>query len=307
MQTRGAPSAELRAFHATARMGSMSAAARYLKLSQPTVSAHVASLERRYEVELFLRRGRTLELTEFGRSLLDVVSRQVEAEGEALTLLNAARGEVEGQLRVAAVGPYNLVCILKVFRARFPGIRLAADFGDSRDVVERVLAYKADVGILVHAVGNARLHEVPFRRQPLQLLVPRGHRLAERSSASLQDVEGEQFIAREPGSTTWRVFRDALLREGVRIRVAMELGSREAIRAAVAEGLGLGVVSTPAFVPAPGIAGVALRGVDLHTHAHVICLRDRAKSRLVHRFFEAVEVARGALPLEITPVGSRCP
>ena len=304
MQTRGAPSAELRAFHATARMGSMSAAARFLKLTQPTVSAHVASLERRYEVELFLRRGRTLELTEFGRSLLEVVSRQVEAEGEALTLLNAARGEGDGQLRVAAVGPYNLVRILKVFRARYPAIRLASDFGDSRDVVERVLDYKADVGLLVHAVGNARLHEVPFRKQPLQLLVPRGHRLSGREHVQLRDLEGEEFVAREPGSTTWRVFREALLREGVRIRVAMELGSREAIRSAVAEGIGLGVVSTPAFVPAPGMVGVALHGVDLHTHAHVICLKDRVRSRLILRFLEAAEAARRALPSTLAATAS---
>jgi DNA-binding transcriptional ArsR family regulator len=89
-------SAELRAFDATARSGSMSAAAKLLGLRQPTVSAHIASLERNYGVELFHRRGSRIELTGFGAMLREVTHRIFRGEEQAAALLLGARSSYEG-------------------------------------------------------------------------------------------------------------------------------------------------------------------------------------------------------------------
>ena len=86
---------ELKAFDATARAGSMSAAARLLGLRQPTISAHIAHLESAWGVELFFRRGRRVELTEFGRTLRDATNRIFRAEEDALALLASARGQIK--------------------------------------------------------------------------------------------------------------------------------------------------------------------------------------------------------------------
>ena len=87
-------SAELRAFEATARTGSMSGAARLLGLSQPTISAHIASLEQRFGVELFHRRGRGVVLTEFGALLHEATHRIRRAEEEAELLLLVCSGQI---------------------------------------------------------------------------------------------------------------------------------------------------------------------------------------------------------------------
>jgi aminoethylphosphonate catabolism LysR family transcriptional regulator len=284
-----APTAELRAFHATARMGGMSAAARHLRLTQPTISAHIAGIERRYQVDLFVRRGRRIELTEVGRALLDIVNRLFEAEHEAHSLLLEAKGQLHGQLRICAVGPFNVTPMLRLFHERYPRIRLTVDHGDSRQIVERILEYQADVGVLVHAVCDERIRAIPYRRQSLVVFAHRGHRLAQRGSVRLSDLEGEEFVMRETGSTTRHVFEEGLSAAGVSVRVAMVIGSRESIREAVAEGIGLGVVSRPAYVPDARLVPLEIEGADLATHSHVICLKERQRSRLVAQFLDIAQ------------------
>lgn len=286
---------ELKAFDATARCGSMSAAARALGLRQPTVSAHVALLESHFGVELFHRRGRRVELTDFGITLRDVTHRIFRGEEDAAALLVSARNQYSGRLSLCAVGPYNVVPMIRRFRERWPRVSVVVSVGDSREIVERVLDYRGDLGVLVHAVHDPRIHCVPFRRQRLMVFAPRGHPLAARGEVRLADLEGESFVVREVGSSTRRVFEDGLRAAQVTTRVAVEMGSREAVREAVAQGLGLGVVADTAYVPDPRLLPLPLAGPGLFTHSHVICLAERRPVPLVAGFLAVVEALRSEL------------
>jgi aminoethylphosphonate catabolism LysR family transcriptional regulator len=284
--------AELRAFHAAAQLGGMSVAARRLGLTQPTVSAHIGRLEKLYGLELFYRRGRSVELTDFGRSLLATTNRLFDAEAEALTMLLQGQSAYRGKLRICAVGPYNVMPMIREFRARHAGVQIAMSMGDSRQIVERILDYQGDVGLLVHAVEDPRILCLPHRRQPLVVFCAREHPLAALPSLGLADLEGQLFVLRETGSTTRLVLEQALRRCGVSIRCDVEMGSREAVHEAVAQGLGLGVVSETAYRDDPRTVKLPLRSEELVTHAHVICLKEREKSVLVSRFLDvACELA----------------
>lgn len=292
---------QLKAFDATARLGSMSAAARALGLTQPTVSAHIARLEAYHGLELFFRRGQRVELTDFGRLLHETTKRVFRAEEDAWALLASARNRYRGRLAICAVGPYNVTPMLKRFRERWPQVDLVVRLGDSRQIVERILDYQDDLGVLVHPVDDARMHCVPFRRQRLVVFASRDHPLAARSGLRLRDLEDHEFVVREPGSTTRRVFEQHLARAAVRIRVAIEIGSREAVREAVAQGLGLGVVAAPAYVPDARLVRLDIADLDAWTHVHVICLSDRHTVPLIAGFLSVVgglaaELERGAGP-----------
>ena len=283
---------ELKAFDATARCGSMSAAARALGLQQPTVSAHIARLESHYGVELFHRRGHQVLPTEFGATLRDVTHRIFRAEEDALALLASARSLYHGRLTLCAVGPYNVTPMLKRFRERWPRVSLAVSVGDSRQIVEQVLDFRGDLGVLVHGVDDPRIHSVPYRRQRLMVFAPRDHALASRQSVRLADLAQQEFVVREEGSTTRRVFEQGLQQAGVRIRVALEFGSREAVREAVAQGLGLGVVADSAYLPDPRLVPLPIEGHGLFTHPHVICLAERRQVPLVAAFLDVVDELR---------------
>lgn len=280
--------AQLKAFDATARLGSMSAAARALGLTQPTVSAHIARLESHHGLELFFRRGQRVELTDFGRVLHDTTRRIFRAEEEAWALLASARNRYQGRLTLCAVGPYNVTPMLTRFRARWPMVDLVVTLGDSRQIVERILDYKGDVGVLVHAVDDPRIHCLPFRRQRLVAFARRDHPLAGREGLRLCELAGHEFVLREAGSTTRRVFEQRMSRAGMPIRCAVEIGSREALREAVAAGLGLGVVAEPAYVSDARLVRLDVVDLDAWTHVHVICLSDRRTVPLIDGFLSIV-------------------
>ena len=294
-------SAELRAFDATARTGSMSAAARLLGIRQPTVSAHIASLEQNFGVELFHRRGRGIELTGFGALLHEVTHRIYRGEEQATALLIGARNRYQGVLKIGAVGPYNVTPMITRFRASHPNVRVAVSMGDSRQVVARVLDLQDDLGVVLHAVADERVHCLPFRRQPLLVFAPAGHLLARRANLTLADLEGMEFVMREDGSRTRQIFEAGLAAAGVSIRCSVEMGSREAVREAVAQGLGLGVVARTAFAPDPRLLALDIAGMDMHTHVHVICLRERCDAALISGF---LQVVREIVPADAARSGS---
>lgn len=284
---------ELRAFHAAARSGGMSAGARHLGVTQPTISAHVAKLEKRYGIELFHRRGRRVELTDFGRSLLVTTHRLFDAEAEALSLLAQGGSAYRGTLRICAVGPYNAMPMVREFRRAHAGVHVVMQMGDSREIVETVLDYRGDVGVLVHAVEDARIHCMPYRKQPLVIFCHRDDPLATRPALNLADLNGRAFVLREKGSTTRRVLEQVLARHGVSIRCDVEIGSREAVHEAVAQGLGLGVVSATAYRPDERTVRLPIHCDDLCTHVHVVCLAERRHSLLIAHFLQVAEQMRG--------------
>lgn len=281
-------SAELRAFDATARAGSMSAAALQLGLRQPTVSAHIASLEKNFGVELFHRRGTRIELTGFGALLHEVTHRIYRGEEQALALLLGARSSYEGVLKVGAVGPYNVTPMVARFRGLHPNVRVAVAIGDSRSVAARVLDQQDDLGVLLHAVDDPRVWCLPYRRQPLVVFAPASHPLTRRTPLTLHDLQGLEFVLREVGSRTRQIFEAGLAAAGVSIRNSVEMGSREAVREAVAQGLGLGVVAQTAFVADSRLVVLDIADMAMHTHVHVICRRERRDAALIGGFLRVV-------------------
>lgn len=294
-------SAELRAFDATARTGSMSAAARALGLRQPTISAHVASLESRFGVELFHRLGRAVVLTEFGTLLHEATHRIHRAEEQALQLLLSARSRYRGHLRIAAIGPYNVTPMIRHYRTRHPGVRVTVSMGDSRAITARILDHADDVGVLLHAVDDDRVHSMAHGRQPLVVLAARSHPLASRAGLTPADLQGQEFVLREDGSRTRAVFEAGLAQVGVRVRCSVEMGSREGVREAVAQGLGLGVVAANACTPDDRLVALPIVDLDLFTHVHVICLRERLQASLIARFLESARQVRDGGGTALSP------
>ncbi|OJU32532.1 MAG: hypothetical protein BGN99_21275 [Alphaproteobacteria bacterium 65-37] len=275
---------QLRSFHAVAQRLSFTVAARELGVSQPTITTQVKSLEQEFGVELFVRRGRRIELTETGGGLLDITRRLFADEKEASDYLNETRGLKTGHLRVGAVGPYHVTDMLAAFNARYPGIYVSVTVGNSRESLRDLLDYRTDVAVLAHVDPDARLVAIPYRRHRVVVMCPADHDFADRRSIRARDMEGQRLIVREAGSTTRRAFDQAMREKDVRPRIVMEIGSRESIREAVAKGIGLGVVSEKEFIPDPRIRALQVSDSEIYTYAHVVHLRERQNARLVRAF-----------------------
>jgi aminoethylphosphonate catabolism LysR family transcriptional regulator len=283
--------AQLRAFHAVASAGSFTRAAQALHVTQPTLSAQVKELEASYGVRLFDRRGRRIEPTELGRSLLDVTRRLFSLETEAEQLLAATRGLKRGHLRVGADAPYHVMPALAAFGQKYPGVRLSLAIGNSEELLHDLFEHRSDVAVLADIVGDPRLLALPLRRDPLIAFVDRGHPWARRRRVRAAELAGQRLVLREPGSTTRRSFETAMARAGLALADMLEIGSREAVREAVAAGLGVGVVSEAEFGRDDRLRALAIDDLDLDTTEYAVCLAERRELRLVRAFLEVIRKA----------------
>lgn len=281
--------AQLRAFHAVAAEGGFTRAAAALHVTQPTLSGQVAALEAAYGVKLFERRGRSVEPTELGRRLFEVTRRLFGQEAEAEALLAGARGLASGELRVGADAPYQVVPLVATFHRRHPGIRLAMTFGNSARVLQDLMARRCDVAVLAELPADERLHSLAIRRDRLIALVARDHPWSARRSLRLAELAGHRLILREPGSITRKTFEAGIARAGIAPAETLEIGSREAVREAVAAGLGIGVIFESEFGNDARLHRLAFREPALEATEYAACLAERRSSRVVRAFFELLQ------------------
>lgn len=281
--------AALKAFDATARAGSITIAARQLGLRQPTVSAHILRLEADYGVELFFRKGRRLLLTEFGSALLEHTRRVFSAEEDALSMLTAAKTHYSGTLNLHAIGPYNITPIIKAYRSHYPGVQITVTVGDSQSITQRILDYQGDIGLVLNEITDPQIVCQPYREQELVVFASTSHPLASAQEISLADLMNQDFVMREEGSGTRKAFEESLKSKGIRIKTSVEMRSREAVREAVAQGLGLGVVADRAYLPGPGLVKLKVKGFSAKTRTRLICRTERKSSPLIAQFLRVAQ------------------
>ena len=267
----------LRAFVETVRRGSFSLAAEALHLSQPAVSRRVGRLEAEIG-QLLLERSRPVATpTRAGLALLPFAERTL-AEWDRLRPALPAASEVSGLLHVAASSAAAEAVVpplLAGFRRRHPGVRTDLHVMNSESVEECVRRRHCDVGFIGRAPRSPLLQECAVAEDEVVLAVPRGHRFAGRAEVPIAELEGEDFVVREPGSATWEAVLGALAAQGAVLpahRVAAEVADGQAHLAAIAAGQGIGFVSR--LLAKGGRGGetglVRLQGVRIARSIHLL-------------------------------------
>lgn len=277
---------QLRAFHQVALSGGFSKAAQALHLTQPAISDQVRRLEEEYDVALFSRRHRQIVLTPAGHRLLAVTHRLFGAEGEALELLQEERSLRTGALRIVADSVQHVLDVLTAFRARHPGIQVSVARGNTGSIVEMLTGYEADIGVLGE-LGDERPFEVlPLNTSPIIAFAARSHPAAAQASLSLAELGEWPLIMREAGSRTRQMLEQRAAERGIALRYAVEAEGREAVRAIVAAGGGIGFVSAAEFgEDDPRLVRIPLDGPPLLMREALICLHERRNSKAIQAFF----------------------
>ncbi len=234
-------------FHKVAEKEHFTRAAEALFISQPAVSKQIHELERTIGQPLFSQVGRKVHLTEAGRTLFEYTQRIFALADEAESTLNDMHDLKRGRLAVGAsttIGTYLLPELLGEYRKQYPHIELFLDIANASEVQERLLLNRIEVGLIEGAVMQNELFKREWRQDELVLITTPASPFASKKRLTLKSVYTEPFILREPGSGTRTVLTEALDARGLRpLTPFMELGSTEAIKQAVAAGLGIAFVS----------------------------------------------------------------
>ncbi|MCW9047569.1 MAG: LysR family transcriptional regulator [Gammaproteobacteria bacterium] len=247
---------QFQVFEAIYRLGSFTRAAEELFLTQPTVSMQIKKLAEAIGLPLFEHVGRNVEPTEAGRQVYAACRGMFETLSNLEMKISDMKGLKRGRLRMGVIttAKYLAPEMLGEFSHIYPGIDLSLKVTNRDSILRRIRANEDDLYIMGQAPeGDIEVEAFPFAPNPLVVMAPRDHPLVSRKNISLQEIAREPFIIREPGSG----IRDAMFKAfdaaGVRPEVRMEIGNNEAIKHAVAGGLGLSVLS---------LHTLSLEGVD---------------------------------------------
>ncbi|MEJ5020867.1 LysR substrate-binding domain-containing protein [Ochrobactrum vermis] len=278
----------LRSFHAVAESRGFTAAARALNVSQPTVTIQVKELEERYGVELIVRRGRRIELSETGAALYDVTKRIMSLHEEAEELLLSSGKLETGELRVAAVGPFHATEMVARFLSRYPAINISMLLGNSDQTLQRIVELESDIAILAHVVDDPRIYSLPFSTHDVVVFVNVEHPWYGRENVSISELANQPMILRENGSTTRRALERAAAEAGIAVEPFLEIGSREGVWKAVERGLGIGVVADFEFVAHPRLGTIRFSDAQVQTEYRIACLLERRHSPKIEAFMKSV-------------------
>jgi DNA-binding transcriptional LysR family regulator len=240
----------LSTFSKAAELSSFTGAAKALGLTQAAVSQRIQALERRLRVSLFSRQGGRILLTDAGRRLYSYAQRIADLHREAEAELTGRRAPVSGDLPLAASsipGDHLLPVLLSAFRRSFPHVQVRATVTDSMAVIGQVEKGEVGLGLVGRKSDNPHLEFRVIAHDRMMLVVPRSHPWGRRKRVSLKQLTSQPIILREAGSGLRFCFEKALGRLGKSLRdlkVAVELGSNEAIKKAVLGGIGVAVLST---------------------------------------------------------------
>lgn len=235
---------QLEVFLAVARHESVSRAAGTLFMSQSAVSGALADLERQFGVRLFDRVGKRLQLSELGRSLRAQAEATLE-QAQSFERALAAPHEV-GRLRIGAtltIGNHVAVPLLARFLRAHPGADATLAVANTEEIVRQVVNFEIDVGLVEGEAEHPEIEVTPWREDELVVFCAPGHPLAGKRRLTDDDLRRVPWIVREKGSGTRQTFERAMRGILPELRIALALEHTEAIRSAVAAGLGFGCLS----------------------------------------------------------------
>jgi LysR family transcriptional regulator, low CO2-responsive transcriptional regulator len=280
---------QLRLFEAVARNQSFTRAAEELFVVQPTVSAQIKQLTDNVGVPLFEQIGKKTYLTAAGEQLLKTCHELFDSWSRFEMTVADLKGVKRGRLWLSIVttAKYFVPRLLGPFYQRYPGVELRLEIVNRDQIIERLSGNMDDLYIMGVPPDHISIERHPFLENPLVVIAPIGHELAQRKRITLARLVKERCIAREPGSGT-RIFD----KHKITWPIQMELGNNEAIKWAVAGGLGVAVVSQHSLMLEPmrdKIAVLDVEGFPIVRSWYVVYPQGKQLSVVARTFFEYIK------------------
>lgn len=240
-----------------------------------------------------------------GEVLYSYAERIFNLTMEADSVIEEIRGMKSGGIKISAshtLGAYYLPDIIDLFRKKHPRVEIQMNVGYTQTVVESILTFKSDLGLIGQSVTHPNVVVIPLWEEELVLIVPPNHPFTRCPTISISQLQDQMFIMSEKGSGVRSITEEILSGKGPSPRAIMELGENEAINRAVASGLGITIISAMVAkreLEAGTLQAVRLSGARIMRQFSIIHHKDKYLSDLIRAFLDE------ALRFSVT--GSRIP
>ena len=292
---------QLEAFVQVAEGKSFSKAAKELFLTQPTISAHIASLERELNARLFVRNTKEVSLSEDGKDLYRYAKQIIDLQKQIEERFETEEEGSRHCITIAAStipAQYLLPRVLKRFNEKYPDEQIKIMESDSSKVVSQIVDHIVDVGFTGTVLEKKHCRYLPFYKDKLAVITPnteRYRRLKEESPNGIDWILEEHLIMREEGSGTHKEAEEQLKAAGIpaeKLDVIASIGNQETIKKSVRQGMGITILSELAAVDeeADGeLLTFPIPGADAGRDINLVYNKNYQLSRSAERFIKVVK------------------
>lgn len=236
---------QLRLFRDIARELSFIKVAQQNHITQPAVSVHIKKLEQELGKKLFIRTPHNTQLTPEGMMILTDVKEILRLCDGLKIRSSYSQGVLEGNIRIAtihSIGMYEMGDFLSSFMKAFPRVHIHLEYRRFDEIYDLLLKEKIDLGIVAYPEQRTKIESITFGEDELVLIVAKGHRLSQKKTVMLEQIEGQPFITFDQGIPT-REATDLLFKEkGISVDLRMTNDNIYTIKKAVEANIGVAIV-----------------------------------------------------------------
>ena len=289
---------QLEAFVQVSESGSFSKAAKELFLTQPTISAHISSLEKELNVRLFIRNTKEVSLSDDGKDLYRYAKQITDLEKAIEERFYMDSDDGKHFITIAAStipAQYLLPKVLMCYRERYPKEQIKIMETDSSEVVTQVVDHMVDVGFTGTVLEKKHCKYIPFYKDELAVITPDTPEyriLKEQNRDDIDWIKRKPLILREEGSGTRKEAENQLKNAGISMEaldIVASIANQETIKKSVKQGMGITVLSRLAAEDEDGLLIFPIPGADEGRDINLVYNKNYQMTRSADRFIRIVK------------------
>ena len=289
---------QLEAFVQVSESGSFSKAAKELFLTQPTISAHISSLEKELNVRLFIRNTKEVSLSDDGKDLYRYAKQITDLEKAIEERFYMDSDDGKHFITIAAStipAQYLLPKVLTCYRERYPKEQIKIMETDSSEVVTQVVDHMVDVGFTGTVLEKKHCKYIPFYKDELAVITPDTPEyriLKEQNRDDIDWIRRKPLILREEGSGTRKEAEKQLKNAGISMEaldIVASIANQETIKKSVKQGMGITVLSRLAAEDEDGLLIFPIPGADEGRDINLVYNKNYQMTRSADRFIRIVK------------------
>lgn len=289
---------QLEAFVQVSESGSFSKAAKELFLTQPTISAHISSLEKELNVRLFIRNTKEVSLSDDGKDLYRYAKQITDLEKAIEERFYMDSDDGKHFITIAAStipAQYLLPKVLMCYRERYPKEQIKIMETDSSEVVTQVVDHMVDVGFTGTVLEKKHCKYIPFYKDELAVITPDTPEyriLKEQNRDDIDWIKRKPLILREEGSGTRKEAEKQLKNAGISMEdldIVASIANQETIKKSVKQGMGITVLSRLAAEDEDGLLVFPIPGADEGRDINLVYNKNYQMTRSADRFIRIVK------------------
>ena len=289
---------QLEAFVQVSESGSFSKAAKELFLTQPTISAHISSLEKELNVRLFIRNTKEVSLSDDGKDLYRYAKQITDLEKAIEERFYMDSDDGKHFITIAAStipAQYLLPKVLVCYRERYPKEQIKIMETDSSEVVTQVVDHMVDVGFTGTVLEKKHCKYIPFYKDELAVITPDTPEyriLKEQNRDDIDWIKRKPLILREEGSGTRKEAEKQLKNAGISMEdldIVASIANQETIKKSVKQGMGITVLSRLAAEDEDGLLIFPIPGADEGRDINLVYNKNYQMTRSADRFIRIVK------------------